>query len=242
MRIDKYLSASGAATRSETAKAARAGEICVDGVRVKDPGMQIVPGKVRVTFRGQEIVYREHVFIMLNKPEGYVSATEDGHAPVVTELLDDRDAPRVFPCGRLDKYTVGLMFLTDDGELSHRLLAPVRHVAKTYRYKCRDALTVENAEKLRSGVHIEGGYLTAPCGLEPDSSFSGAITLTEGKYHQIKQMFGSVGNEITYLERVTFGPLTLDPGLERGQWRYLTETEIDALYASAQLERKTDNT
>lgn len=237
MRLDKYLTAAGVSTRSATAKAVRAGEITVDGVRVKDAGMQITPGVSRVVLRGVEILWREHIYVMLNKPEGYVSATEDSRAPVVNSLLDERDSQRVFPCGRLDKYTVGLMLLTDDGELSHRLLAPARHVAKTYLYRCRDPLTEDDAEKLRSGVHIEGGYLTAPCGLELLSSTEGNITLTEGKYHQIKQMFGAVGNEITALERITFGPLTLDRTLKRGEWRYLDDREIAVLYEAAELKR-----
>lgn len=233
MRLDKYLTSAGVSTRSATAKAVRAGEITVDGSVVRDAGMQVVPGKSVVILRGEEVLWRENVYILLNKPEGYVSATEDGRAPVVNDLLDKRDAARVFPCGRLDKYTVGLMLLTDDGEMSHRLLAPARHVAKTYFYRCREPLTDADAARLRAGVHIEGGYLTAPCGLKPETATSGRITLTEGKYHQIKQMFGAVGNEITGLERVTFGPLSLDPALARGQWRYLTEAEVAALKAAA---------
>lgn len=233
MRLDKYLTLAGVSTRSATAKAARSGEITVDGETVRDPGTQITPGVSRVLLRGENVLWRENVYILLNKPEGYVSATEDSRAPVVNELLDSKDAARVFPCGRLDKYTVGLMLLTDDGVMSHRLLAPARHVAKTYAYRCREPLSEADAARLRAGVHIGGGYLTAPCVLEPETPVSGRITLTEGKYHQIKQMFGAVGNEIVWLERVTFGPLSLDPALKRGEWRYLTEDEIAALREAA---------
>ncbi|MCQ2354148.1 MAG: rRNA pseudouridine synthase [Clostridia bacterium] len=237
MRLDKFLTAAGVSTRSAASKSARAGDITVNGVRVKDAGMQIDPSNDTVMLHGQTITWREHIYVMLNKPEGYVSATEDSRAPVVNALLDEHDAARVFPCGRLDKYTVGLMLLTDDGELSHRLLAPARHVAKTYRYHCRDPLTEDAAGRMREGVHIEGGYLTAPCGIEIITPTTGNITLTEGKYHQIKQMFGAVGNEITALERLTFGPLTLDGKLERGEWRYLSDEEINALYAAADLKK-----
>lgn len=232
MRLDKYLTSAGVSTRSATAKAVRAGEVVVDGVTVRDTAAAVTPGVSRVFLRGEEVLWRDHLWIMLNKPEGYVSATEDSRAPVVTDLLDPRDAPRVFPCGRLDKYTVGLMLLTDDGLLSHQLLSPAHHVAKTYSYRCRDVLSEKDAERLRAGVHIEGGYVTAPCGLEQDSGTSGRITLTEGKYHQIKQMFGAVGNEIVFLERITFGPVALDPSLGRGEWRYLTPEEEKMLKAA----------
>ena len=183
--------------------------------------------------------WREHIHIMLNKPEGYVSATEDKKdgCPVVTELCAERDRARVFPCGRLDKYTVGLMLLTDDGELAHRLLSPARHVDKTYHYTASVDLSRDARERLESGVYIEGGVLTAPCRIEPEDGTHGLITIHEGKYHQIKQMFGAVGNKITALERVSFGPLTLDPALPRGGWRYLADDETAALYAAAGLKR-----
>ena len=124
------------------------------------------------------------------------------------------------------------MILTDDGEMSHRLLAPAHHVPKSYRYRCENPLSESDEKRLCEGVHIEGGYLTNPCDIRAESEFEGIITIHEGKYHQIKQMFGAVGNKITYLERITFGPLALDPALERGEWRYLTEEEI-ALLAEA---------
>ena len=125
-----------------------------------------------------------------------------------------------------------MMILTDDGEMSHRLLAPARHVPKSYRYRCESPLSESDEKRLCEGVHIEGGYLTKPCEINSESEFEGVITIHEGKYHQIKQMFGAVGNKITYLERISFGPLPLDPSLGRGEWRYLTEAEI-ALLAEA---------
>ena len=143
----------------------------------------------------------------------------------------------VFPCGRLDKYTVGLMLLTDDGELAHRLLSPARHVDKTYRYTALSELSHDARERLEGGVYIEGGVLTAPCRIKPEDGTHGLITIHEGKYHQIKQMFGAVGNKITALERVSFGPLALDTELPRGGWRYLTDDETVALYAAAGLKR-----
>ncbi len=232
MRLDKLIANAGLASRSEISKAVRGGRVSVNGIPAKSPALQVDPERDSIVYCGKTVSYREHIYIMLNKPEGYVSATEDKNAPVVTDLLLPADAARVHPCGRLDKYTLGLMLLTDDGEMSHRLLAPARHVPKTYKYTCGSPLSESDKERLCTGVHIEGGYLTQPCEIAIRSEFEGEITLHEGKYHQIKQMFGAVGNKITYLERITFGPLSLDPALERGEWRYLTEDEI-ALLAEA---------
>lgn len=241
MRLDRYLSSAGECSRRDCARECRAGVILIDGVPARSPDSEVIPGVSRVIRRGRAIEWREHIYIMLNKPEGYVSATEnkkDG-VPVVNELCDERDRARVFPCGRLDKYTVGLMLLTDNGELSHRLLAPSRHVDKSYRYGAAEPLTEEARVRLEGGVHIEGGVLTAPCRVEPEPSDArrGVITIHEGRYHQIKQMFYAVGNRIVSLERISFGPLELDPALARGEWRYLDPREVEALYAAAGLER-----
>ena len=238
MRLDKYLSAAGECSRRDCAREVRSGLILIDGIPARRADDEVKPGISRVTRRSAEIEWRGHVYIMLNKPEGYVSATEDRRdgCPVVIELCEERDRTRVFPCGRLDKYTVGLMLLTDDGELSHRLLSPARHVDKTYRYTSAKPLGDEAALRLQNGVYIEGGYLTAPCLVKCESDCTGLITIHEGKYHQIKQMFGAVGNEITALERISFGPLALDPALGRGEVRYLTSVEVAALRTAAGLE------
>ena len=232
MRIDKLLSVCSLATRSEAGRAAKTGRITVNGVAEKNTARQIDPEKDMVLFDGVRVVYREHVYIMLNKPEGYVSATEDGRDPTVLELIPD-EARRtgMFPCGRLDKNTVGLMLLTDDGELAHRLLAPKRHVEKKYRFGCRNEVSEEDRQALESGLRLADGYITKPATVELfDDRKSGIITLHEGKYHQIKRMFGAVNdNRIIYLERTTFGPLALDEKLERGKWRYLDDGEIAAL-------------
>ena len=239
MRLDKYLSAVGECSRRDCARDVRAGLVLIDGSPARSADADVQPGVSRVVRRGAIVEWREHIHIMLNKPEGYVSATEDKKdgCPVVTELCAERDRARVFPCGRLDKYTVGLMLLTDDGELVHRLLSPARHVDKTYHYTASVELSRDARERLESGVYIEGGVLTAPCRIEPEDGTHGLITIHEGKYHQIKQMFGAVGNKITALERVSFGPLTLDPALPRGGWRYLADDETAALYAAAGLKR-----
>ena len=166
---------------------------------------------------------------MLNKPKGYVSATDDSRLPTVLELLPEKyKRLGLFPCGRLDRDTTGLMLLTDDGELAHFLLSPVSHVPKTYAYECELPLNEDSAARLRSGVDIGEKALTKPAELVCDGC-RGEITLSEGRYHQIKRMFEAEGNRITELERISFCPLTLDPALKRGEWRELSPEEIEEL-------------
>ena len=163
---------------------------------------------------------------MLNKPEGVVSATEDGRERTVLDLLPSGVRnDRMFPCGRLDKNTLGLMLITDNGELAHKLLAPKSHVDKKYRFKSRDAINPEDAMRFEGGLTLEDGYETLPCSVEMISEREGRITLREGKYHQIKRMMIAVHNQITSLMRISYGPLTVD-GLGEGEWRYLTDDEI----------------
>ena len=234
MRLDKFLSNMGIATRSESGKAAKRGGITVNGVVCLRADTQIDPCCDVVSFFGKVIKYQQFRYIMLNKPEGYVSATEDGRDKTVLELLPEEYRKfNLFPCGRLDKYTVGLMLLTDDGELAHKLLSPKHHVSKKYSYKSELPLSDADKKRLEEGTVIDGGYKTKPSVIELlEDRKSGTITLTEGKYHQIKQMFDSVKNKITFLERITFGPLSLDENLERGEWRELTDDEISVLKAA----------
>ena len=230
MRLDKLLSECGIASRKESARAARAGQITVNGSPVRSADVKVDPEVDRVVYCGRPVQYKQYVYFMLNQPDGYVSATEDGKDPTVVELLP-KEAQKigVFPCGRLDKHTLGLMLLTNNGALSHRLLAPKSHVAKSYGFCVKFPLSEQDVAALESGVDI-GGYFTKPCTLRLDSPKSGVITLTEGKYHQIKLMMEAVYNQITHLERLTFGPLVLDPALQRGEWRELTEEEIALLH------------
>ena len=238
MRLDKYLSAAGECSRRDCAREVRAGLILIDGIPARRSDDEVKPGISRVTRRGAEIEWREHVYIMLNKPEGYVSATEDRRdgCPVVTELCEERDRARVFPCGRLDKNTLGLMILTNDGEGAHRVLSPKHHVPKLYRFKTKFPLTDNDVKKLEGGTDI-GGYVTKPCKITLDDD-GGVIELTEGKYHQIKRMAESVGNKITYLERISFGGVMLDKNLGRGEWRYLTLDEEEKIFGKRELSGK----
>ena len=229
MRLDRFIVESGLATRSEVGRAVRAGQISVNGKVVRRPSGHIDPTFDKVTYCGREVIYREFTYIMLNKPDGYVSARSDDKSKTVLELLpDELQRIDLFPCGRLDKNTLGLMILTNNGPLAHKLLSPKNHVDKKYRFTVKFPISESDVAELESGVDI-GGYFTAPCKVEMTGEREGYITLTEGKYHQIKLMAEAVHNQITFLERVTFGPISLDTTLERGQWRHLTESEQDAL-------------
>ena len=204
----------------------------MNGAAVKKADVQIDPEKDRVTYCGKAVVYRKYTYVMLNKPVGYVSATEDGKDPTVLELLpDELRRLELFPCGRLDKNTTGLMLLTDNGQLAHFLLSPKRHVSKKYRVVTKFPVDEDSKERLERGVDI-GGYVTKPCRFEITHE-GGYITITEGKYHQIKLMLDAVGNKVRELQRLTFGPLSLDEGLAGGEWRLLAEDEIRSIEALA---------
>ncbi len=231
MRIDKFLSNMGIASRTESSKAARGGLVLVNGIPVKKADVHIDPEKDKISYCGRLIEYRKYTYILMNKPDGVVSATEDGRDRTVIDLLpEELQKLELFPCGRLDKHTLGLMLLTDDGELAHRLLSPKHHVAKKYRFESKYPISEADISYLEAGATLEDGYVTKPSKIELFADKrSGYITLVEGKYHQIKRMLESVNNKITYLERVTFGPLLLDGGLARGEWRFLTREEIEKL-------------
>ncbi len=231
MRLDKFLSVTGTLSRSESKRAIRAGRVFVNSVPATTAELNVDPESDTVSLDGKEIIYRAYTYIMLNKPEGYVSATDDKRELTVLDLLPTELRKfNLFPCGRLDKNTLGLMLLTDDGELAHRLLAPKSHVTKRYRFLARDVLTESDVVSLESGVALDDGYVTKPAKIELDADKKGGvISLREGKYHQIKRMLEAVSNKITYLERISFGSLELDVGLARGEWRYLTPEEEDML-------------
>ena len=231
MRIDKFISESGVASRKEATRAARSGLVVLDGVAVRDLSKHIDPESAHVVYCGREIVYRRFTYIMLNKPEGYVSATEDSRLPVVTELLSDElRRLELFPVGRLDRDTVGLMILTNNGPLAHALLSPKHHVEKKYFFTAAEPLISGAEEHFKNGVTLADGYECKSAVLNMSADrLSGEITLTEGKYHQIKRMIASTSNRVTSLERISFGNIELDRSLLRGEYRFLTPEEIYAL-------------
>lgn len=231
MRIDKFLSDMGVASRKESKDAAKRGGVTVNGKPVKDTSVHIDPDLDTVSYLGREVAYSRFVYVMLNKPEGYVSATDDKSLPFVTELLPDELRRReLFPVGRLDRDTVGMMILTDDGKLAHSVLSPKHHVAKVYRFECSEPLALGAEEKFRDGVVLADGYECKSAEIVPNADrLGGLITLTEGKYHQIKRMIASTSNKVTRLERISFAGIPLDSSLSRGEWRYLTDDEIHTL-------------
>jgi len=232
LRLDKFLSVTKTATRSEAAKAAKQGRITVNGKVAYDCSFHIDENADTVTYCGQTVVYKRFIWIMMNKPSGILSASTDKKAKTVIDLLPPPlNTMGLFPCGRLDKDTVGLIMLTNDGELSHKLLSPKKHAEKLYRFKL--ARPYDKSKNIENGIMMDG-KLTKPAVISMQSETEGQITLTEGKYHQIKRMFEYAGSEVTFLERLSFGGVTLDPSLDRGQWRYLTESEEHTLRNNAE--------
>ena len=231
MRIDKFLSVTKVASRSEASKAAKQGRITVNGVPVRDCSAHINESTDTVCFDGQAIVYKQFIYIMMNKPSGILSASTDRKAKTVVDLLPyPYNSMGLFPCGRLDKDTVGLIILTNDGELSHKLLSPKKHAEKLYSFEL--ARPYDKSKNIENGIMMDG-KLTKPAIIETESETKGKIILTEGKYHQIKRMFEYAGSEVIFLERLSFGGVPLDPSLERGQWRMLTDAEEKILKSNA---------
>lgn len=225
MRIDKFFSEMGIFSRKECAEKLKKGVITVNGETVKKGEVKIDPLKDEVCLFGERIIYKKYVYILVNKPNGVVSATEDLRDKTVIDLLPDSFKKlNLFPCGRLDKDTVGLVILTNDGVSAHNALSPKRHVEKKYFYKTADPFSEDDVTAIEGGITLADGYTTKPCRIEVIDDYSGYITLTEGKYHEIKRLWGARGNKIVYLERVSFSDIKLGD-LERGRWRYLTEEE-----------------
>ena len=234
MRLDKLISDSAALTRKEAAASVRAGQAAVNGTVVREPDCKVDPGLDTVVFRGVPLVYRKYIYAMLNKPAGYVSATDDRSLPYVLELFPPEYRKRgLFPVGRLDRDTTGLLIMTDDGQTAHRCLSPRRHVTKVYSFTCLSPLPPEAEKAFADGMTL-GGEVCLPATLSPDPSrLAGSVTLTEGKYHQIKRMFERLGNKITTLKRESFAGIPLDPSLAPGEWRELTKEETETLLAAA---------
>ena len=227
MRLDKFLTVTATATRSESKKAARSGAVTVNGDVVRDTSVQIDEENDRITFRGVTVVYRKFIYIMMNKPMGYISSTDDPRKKTVLELLPENlRRLGLFPCGRLDIDTTGLLILTNNGQLAHRLLSPKYHVDKTYFFTCSSPVSREQADRLEAGVDIGEKAFTKPAKVAlSDDGASGFITISEGKFHQVKRMFFAVGSEITSLRRTEFAKIPLDVSLSEGDFRPLTESE-----------------
>ena len=230
MRVDKLLSNVGVASRAELKKYCKQGLISVNGKVINNPGVQVDSENDDVRFNGEKIVYREFVYIMLNKPDGYISATYDKYDPIVLDLIDQSYLVfEPFPVCRLDKDTEGLLVLTNDGQLAHRVLSPKKHVPKTYYAKIQGKVTEEDILAFEKGVILDDGYETMPSQLKilkSDDMSEIELTIHEGKFHQVKRMFESVGKKVVYLKRLSMGKLKLDESLKLGEYRELTEEEV----------------
>ena len=248
VRLDKFLADAGKGTRSEVKKFIQKGQVQVNGVPAKKPEMKVDPENDVVVLSGEAVgAAPEFVYYLLNKPAGCVSATEDRNDRTVMEYVPS-DRKGLFPVGRLDKDTEGLLLITDDGMLAHELLAPGKHVDKTYFVRVEGKLTVENIRNLENGVDIGEEKLTMPAKVEiVGGSWEGAggmqpgrvrienlpevytelhLTIYEGKFHQVKRMMAAVGNPVIYLKRISMGPLILPDNLKKGECRPLTEEEL----------------
>ncbi|WP_302653133.1 pseudouridine synthase [uncultured Clostridium sp.] len=233
-RIDKILSNLGYGTRKDLKKIVKNGMVQVNGITIKDSAMKVDPEKDKIVINGEEILYREFIYLMMNKPAGVISATFDNKDETVIDLLEvEHQVFEPFPVGRLDKDTVGLLLLTNDGDLNHRLISPKWKVDKVYFAKIDQKVTQEDIEKFKHGITLDDGYRCKEAILEiQKASEEGSeivLTIQEGKFHQVKRMFEAVGKKVTYLKRIEFGTLPLDEDLEEGEYRELTEEEIAIL-------------
>ena len=227
-RLDKLLASQGTRSRSQIRQLIRSGAVTVNGQTVKKADLQIEPEKDRVTLKGNPMAIEQHVYFMLHKPAGVVSATRDSRERTVLDLLPpELQRKGLFPAGRPDKDTEGFLLITDDGELAHRLLSPKRHVTKTYEAIIDSPVTQEDIDAFAEGIRI-GQDLCRSAGLqvlEQGPNPKVEILLTEGLYHQIKRMFQARGKKVLYLKRTKMGPVCLDPSLKKGEARALTDQE-----------------
>ena len=240
MRLDKFLVACAVGSRTEVKNFLKAGRVMVNGKKEKSAKLQINENTDEICFDGQKLDYEEFVYYMMNKPQGVISATEDPKHKTVLDLLDDyARAKEVFPVGRLDIDTHGLLLLTNDGKLAHALLSPKRHVDKTYLARINGVMTDADVETFAQGVPLKD-FTCQPAKLElvsvdteKDQSLV-RVTIAEGKFHQVKRMVAYCGKEVVDLQRLTMGTLTLDEDLKRGEWRRLSKEELEGLLESVQ--------
>ena len=230
LRIDKILSNLGYGSRAELKVYCKKGLVKVNNKVVSNPGTQVDTDVDKIEFNNEVVKYREFVYIMMNKPDGYLSATFDKRDPIVLDLIDPSYLTfEPFPVGRLDKDTEGLLVLTNDGQLAHRVLSPKKHVPKTYYAKIEGMVTEEDVKAFQKGVILDDGYETMPSQLkilESGEISEIELTIHEGKFHQVKRMFESVGKKVVYLKRLSMGKLILDEALGLGEYRELTDEEV----------------
>lgn len=241
-RLDKILSNMGYGTRKEMKSLVKSGEVLINGLKVKDSSIHVDPYIDDIIISGEKLEYREFVYIMLNKPQGVISATEDYYDETVIDLLDiDLQIFNPAPVGRLDKDTEGLLLITNDGELNHMLLSPKKHVPKKYYAKIDGIVTEEDVIKFSKGVILEDGYKTMAAELtviESGNISEIEVVLFEGKFHQVKRMFEAVDKKVIFLKRIEMGTLMLDENLKPGEYRELYKGELELLISTAMKDLK----
>lgn len=236
MRLDKFLTSQGLATRKQAKELAKKGLLMVNGVVSVDSSADVDPEHDEILLGGKAVEYKKHLYLMMNKPRGVVCATEDGRYPTVLDLVPEELRRRgLFPAGRLDADTEGFVLITDDGEFAHRILSPKRHIPKTYHAKLAHAVTSEDICAFRRGVVLENGYLCMSAELEPLNRTDApwvSVVVCEGKYHQIKRMFEARDNRVVALRRVKMGGLSLDDDLPSGGCREILHKELQCVLGS----------
>ena len=229
-RLDKIISNSGILSRKDADKIIKKGAVTVNSLTVTDPAFKLNPETDKITVNNKPFVYKEHYHIMLNQPQGYITATEDFKDKTVLDLIGDEiPKKRLCPAGRLDKDTEGFVFLTTDGNLAHRVTGPKNHVEKKYYVEIDESMEDSFIEAFQKGAVLEDGTLCKPAILEILSEKSGYLTITEGKFHQVKRMFNSVFRNVTFLKRVSIGGVELDNSLKTGEYRELTYDEVEKI-------------
>ena len=232
-RLDKIIASTGKWSRREVKALIRQGRVLVDGIPARSAEDKTDPESAEITVNGEALVYRRYTWVMLNKPAGYLSATEDSHGPTVLDLLPPELRKQgLLPVGRRDKDTEGLLLLTNEGALAHDLLSPRHHVEKVYYARVAGRLTEEDCRAFASGMTLDDGLVCQSAGLEILSAGEESeahVTLRAGKFHQVKRMLAFRGKPVLYLERVRMGNLPLDPSLSRGDYRFLTPEELESL-------------
>ncbi|MGN5883990.1 pseudouridine synthase [Staphylococcus simulans] len=227
MRLDKFLSNMGAGTRSEVKQLLKKNAVMVNGKKEKQSKRQIDPEADEISVNGEVIAYIDKIYLMLNKPAGYVSAVEDAEHNTVISLIEQYQYLDLFPVGRLDKDTEGLLLITNDGQFNHDVMSPNKHVSKVYQVQAAQPVTQDDVQRFKEGIELSDGKVkTAKLEITEDPQIV-FVTIHEGRYHQVKRMFHAIDNEVTKLKRVKIGNLKLDDNLLKGEYRELTETELE---------------
>ena len=228
MRLDKFLANMGVGTRSEVKQLLKKGSVKVNQNIVKLPKLHVNPNSDEIMVNDEVVSYIDKVYIMLNKPKGYISATEDEAHPTIIDLIPEYAHLNIFPVGRLDKDTEGLLLVTNDGQFNHEVMNPNKHVSKTYEVYSKHPITQFDIDKFKSGIELSDGKLK-PAILKKVDNYVSHVTIYEGKYHQVKRMFHSIENEVLELKRIKIAQLELDHNLDLGSYRLLTQIDFDNL-------------